>query len=790
MRNVKSIKKLFGSPQTIICCTCMHGCYWLLLSLSFFFAAGKLAAQHQDDYWYFGNHAGLHFGSGGPTALTNGQLYAYEGTATVSNNLGNLLFYTNGIQVWNRNHVVMPNGSGLLGHNSSSQSALIVPDPGNPDEYYIFTVDELAGPNGIRYSKVNMTLQGGNGDVVASQKNISLHSSSTEKITAIQQCNGNIWVISHEWGTNQFFADHITPAGISPSVISAVGVVHSGGANPGWNSVGYMKPNQQGTRLALAIRDMKMFQVFDFDINTGVVSNPITLSSPFWGVVYGVEFSLDGTKLYTTEITAGRVHQFDLSQGTQAAIQNSDVVVGSVNRILGALQLGPDGKIYGNEYVTSAHPLDSLCIIAAPNASGTACAFMINAISLTSGGSLSGLPNLMVRPFLPTPLNLSITGNATICLGTTTVLTAAGADSYLWSGNGVSSSGASIAVSPTITTTYTVQGTNACFDKTDSITVVVGSSAPLALSITGDSVLCEGEETLLTASGGGQYAWSGNGVSSSASTIQVDPIATSTYYVTASTTCSSVSDSFKVNVYHGPHLVISGSTIQCPGDEITLTASGAALYSWNGAAASADSILHTGALTASATYYVTGSNFCGSKTDSVVVLVGDNARPVFEYVYVPCSGAVEFTNRTESNASYLWDFGDGNSSPETNPSHVYEAGVYNVALICNPSLPCADTASFLVDAETGSSDDVWIPNSFTPDGDGKNDDFVLFGSADCVPGHMYILDRWGELIWETDQPFTTFWNGKYKGKLVEEGAYAWLLSGESIHRYGYVSVIR
>ncbi|MHA1342163.1 MAG: hypothetical protein ACTSO2_19505, partial [Promethearchaeota archaeon] len=75
-----------------------------------------------------------------------------EGCATISDKFGHLLFYTDGITVWNKNHRVMKNGEGLFGHVSSTQSAIIIPNPGKKNQYYIFTVDAEDSSNGLNYS--------------------------------------------------------------------------------------------------------------------------------------------------------------------------------------------------------------------------------------------------------------------------------------------------------------------------------------------------------------------------------------------------------------------------------------------------------------------------------------------------------------------------------------------------------------------------------------------------------------------------------------------------------------
>src|SRR4030095_14363471 len=103
------------------------------------------------------------------------------GTASISDSVGNLLFYTDGVTVWNKFHNVMANGNNLHGGYSSSQSALIIKQPGSDSLYYIFTVGEM-GSYGFQYSVVDMSLQSGNGEVIL--KNVPVINSATEKLTA------------------------------------------------------------------------------------------------------------------------------------------------------------------------------------------------------------------------------------------------------------------------------------------------------------------------------------------------------------------------------------------------------------------------------------------------------------------------------------------------------------------------------------------------------------------------------------------------------------------------------
>ena len=155
----------------------------------FFLFTSFVYSQGEANIWYFGQNAGLDFNSGAPVALTNGQLDTLEGCATISNNSGQLLFYTDGITVWDRNHAIMPNGTGLFGHPSSSHAATIVPLPGSASLFYVFTLDAFVGPNGFCYSIVDMSLNGGNGAVTT--KNIQIYTPSNEKLCIVKHANNS-----------------------------------------------------------------------------------------------------------------------------------------------------------------------------------------------------------------------------------------------------------------------------------------------------------------------------------------------------------------------------------------------------------------------------------------------------------------------------------------------------------------------------------------------------------------------------------------------------------------------
>jgi gliding motility-associated-like protein len=147
-------------------------------------------------------------------------------------------------------------------------------------------------------------------------------------------------------------------------------------------------------------------------------------------------------------------------------------------------------------------------------------------------------------------------------------------------------------------------------------------------------------------------------------------------------------------------------------------------------------------------------------------------------------------NRTNLAAGYLWNFGDGETSTDYSVAHYYAAdGNYSVILIANPGTMCADTAEYVVDYHLDGVGDMWIPNAFTPNNDGKNDIFEVVGDFPCGDLTFTILDRWGEVIYQTTQKHIT-WDGLYKGERVKQGVYVFMLEGLHYSKIGSITVMR
>ncbi|TAF66497.1 MAG: hypothetical protein EAZ55_06115 [Cytophagales bacterium] len=393
----------------------------IVLLLAFFFYYTPLWAQAEASVWYFGNKAGIQFINNQIVPLTSSVINTDEGCATISSPQGKLLFYTDGITLYNHLHQATPNGQELKGHSSSTQSAVVIPNPKNPYLYYLFTIDATAGKNGLCYSELDMRLDGGKGDIIPDKKNLSIKQPVTEKLTAVKHRNGiDYWVIVHGWLNGEFLSYLVTAEGINLTpIISKVGKYHDG---TDLNTQGYMKASPDGTSVALALEESQLFELYDFDNATGKLSNPITLSLEANSYPYGIEFSPDGTRLYGSAAGTGKVYQYNLLAGSPDAIKKSATVVAKspAGEWVGALQAAPDGKIYYTLYKTKY-----LGVIHYPDSLGLKCKAENNFVNLGEGIAHLGLPTFSQTFFKEEIQEKTITyfdPNKTITIGQDIVL--------------------------------------------------------------------------------------------------------------------------------------------------------------------------------------------------------------------------------------------------------------------------------------------------------------------------------------------------------------------------------
>jgi hypothetical protein len=360
--------------------------FWFFLIVSILFS--NLAVSQKEDYiWYFGSHAGLDFNSSSANVLHNSSLLTYDNSSTVSDSAGNLLFYSDGKSIYNKLHSFMHNGSGLLGTNNSGQSSLIVPVPGS-HSYYMFYFGDF-GQTPLYYSLIDMSLQSGLGSVV--QKNVPLFSVSTEKLAVHYDCNSESFkIVTHQVNTNSFYVYKIDLNGLDTvPVISSIGDVQSSGP---WGIVndasGQLSISPDGTSIVSVMYASGTVEFFDFDFNTGTVSN--RFYKGYINHAWGAEFSSDNSKVYISEWGGEGIYQFDIVSGDSSIIASTFNYVGSVvtgfGLSVGFLQRGPDSKIYIAKWNSGY-----IGVINDPNVYGLGCNVQDDAIFLGPGFSTAGL---------------------------------------------------------------------------------------------------------------------------------------------------------------------------------------------------------------------------------------------------------------------------------------------------------------------------------------------------------------------------------------------------------------
>lgn len=369
---------------------------WSLVLLSLLAIAVTTDAVAQKEYtkWYFGEYSGLDFTYDPPSPLADGQLVTTEGSASWCDPItGKLLFYTDGVTVYTSGHRKMWNGEGLYGHESSTQSALIVPDPASSVRYYIFTVDqngyEPEPPKGMHYSIVDMSKMSGFGEVV--EKNVPVNRGVVEKLTAVRLCNGRAyWIITHERNSNAFLAYYLDERGLRRPPVRSAGLGREHGPET-TDGIGYLVASPDGRMLASAIFDKDNIdnqitaELFRFDPATGTVYDYIEL--PMLPLAYGACFSPDNSRVYFS--TVGAVEQFTLTNWDRSAIVTSQRTLSNLAQDSRALQLGPDGRIY----ISNATWLG---VIMFPNRFGIAADLRMQSVYLGPRVTYYSLPNNIV----------------------------------------------------------------------------------------------------------------------------------------------------------------------------------------------------------------------------------------------------------------------------------------------------------------------------------------------------------------------------------------------------------
>ncbi|MEQ9384183.1 MAG: PKD domain-containing protein [Imperialibacter sp.] len=480
--------------------------------------------EQKANIWYFGEQAGIDFNEAPPVALTDENLMSSpEGCAAISDRNGDLLFYTNGRTVWNKDHEIMLNGMLIGGDSTSAQSSIILPIPDNETLFYIITTDQVYGDRSynMRFSVVDMKQDLARGAVII--KDRPLFTNSSEKLAATGVGGGTTWLFGHEYGNNNYRAYPITTTGIGNARVTSVGKTLSFAEE--LNGRGTMKVSPTGSLIGSVIPGAENFlELVNFDAANGTFTSPllIDLEEPAPSEAYGLEFSSGGARVYVTTTGANsKLFQYNLDSLLNASVTYSDdSVVQFIEQSkfelssgtgYGSLQIGPDQVIY-----MAKDNSGNLSTIANSNGDEVQAGYNDQGFDLDGRISRLGLPNF-AQNILNPPQDPSITVDGG-CVGQPTRFTATGTsdiDEFAWNfGDGAQ------ALGPDTTHVYqqvgtfnvTLNITNRCGLDTTLVQTVVINPTPEQPIVPSAVAICDDNGVVLTAwpqdDPGLTYTWS------------------------------------------------------------------------------------------------------------------------------------------------------------------------------------------------------------------------------------------------------------------------------------------
>lgn len=758
---------------------------FLVCLLCLLTTTGVLAQQ--DNNWYFGRMAGLNFSSGRAVAVTNSAMNTMEGSATISNENGELLFYTNGIDVWNRLHKKMPHGTGLLGDQSTTQSAVIVPKPGSSSRYYIFAADDAGGPNGLTYSEVDMTADNGNGDVVVA--NTRLVTPITEKITAVYANNNkDIWVTVHHWGSNAFYNYKVTAQGVDKTpVISNTGMVIEGADNSG-HYAGWMSISPNGQKLAVA-NGLLSVELFDFNAQTGIISNAQIIKSP--AKCYGVEFSPNSRLLYVT--SENMLLQYDI---TGQDIPATQTIVGTIEAA-SSLKLTPNSKIFVvNKYLSK-----KLSVIRQPNVKGVGCEFVLETVDLGGKETFVGLPNFIVEPYYLFDIKAK-----TDCSDSVVSFSAEGtlnADSVMWDfGDGNTSNDVTVNHEYAQSGTYivkakaksgkavryyfkevTVYGAPRAFTPKDVVTCSdENGNGVFYLKDINEQVLAKQPAADFTVS----YYASLLDAESGLNALNLDYTVPAGQYtlfakvIKNGGTCYAVA-SFTATVIASPVLEMPDTYSFCQGSAVALQApKGFDTYTW-----SFDGIAVTGTnvkqVRKAGVYTLTVTRFTGDVICDATktITVYESHDPVIKSIDVNDFDENNNTiNVVMANEGYYEFSIDGINWQETSLFENLKPGHYDV-MVKNGCGSASEDVAVLM-----------YPKFFTPNGDGYHDKWEIAHAWFAPDMVITIYDRYGKTL-AAFKSKTGSWDGTLNGHQLPASDYWFIATRSNGKEYkGHFSMLR
>jgi len=666
-------------------------------------------SESQGVKWYFGQNAGLDFGGGGsPKPITDGTLNTIEGSSSIANTKGQLLFYTDGITIYGkdgkplksldpRDSAATATAIPLGGNKNSTQSALIVPKPtcrGCEYLYYVYTTSEINGVKQLSYSVVDMRQNGGKGAVVEKNIPVTAPGKGTEQSAAVEnKRDSTYWVITRNFGTNQFEIRHLTRAQ-EPDVTTFTGgqTVDSLASAEGYIKIGpadTTSGNEGNRPMAVVVPGppRNSVDLFTFNDSTGTMTFNRTLDlGPAPPKAYGVEFSPDGKNLYVTMLAdtnqdgsqkgSSYILKYDLTQTVDSLLKRSRTVVdSSTTRQYGSIQIAPDGKIY-----VAINKSSSLGVIENPDAN-----FLDSLRFNPAGQSLGGKASQLGLPNLVANFNDQSNGPgfmyADTCANSPTTFQASPncqklKETYTWNFGDGSAPVSTTALQPQLHTytrpqSYTVSlrivtlksdNQTVCQDTTIQKTLTIVETPP-DINLGRDTAVCNRKGiTLDLKVNATLYVWLVNGrVGGRQKTITLTRPG---YYdvvgIAANGGCFKT-DTIVVRIQPTPSLDLGPDTVFCYKSSVTLTVP---QQTWNQFQWSNGSTDRTATVSRAGTYFVTAQNRQGcenSDTINVAELPKLALRilPTGPTACTTANGSIVITPSQPGSYTYVWNDGAG-----------------------------------------------------------------------------------------------------------------------------------
>ncbi len=425
------------------------------------------------------------------------------------------------------------------------------------------------------------------------------------------------------------------------------------------------------------------------------------------------------------------------------------------------------------------------------------------------------------------PVSISVSNDTTICIGGTATLTGlasggVGGFNYTW--DDVNNTAAATLVAPDTAAIYGVYALDANGCQTPTVYVNVTVHPPLNVTALSDQSICPGSSAtisaVVTGGDGGPYNYDwddGNGWIANGQFQTVSPSTTTSYTVTVTDGCETPSANDQITITVNPIPVVNfvaDNVAGCtPVDVRFVNTTDPAMVGNNclwsfgdGTFASdCDTVYHTytnpGCYDVSLTVY-SPDNCLGDTTFAQMICV--YPYPVADFSFGPqptsvLEPTIYFSNSSIGAIEYNWLFDVLDSSTEQDPSYTFpadEEGTYNVCLIAESANGCIDTTcqTVVIDGQFL----IYVPNAFTPDGDGVNDFFgPVIQGHDIFDYAMFIYDRWGELVFETHHELLQ-WGGNIKGssEVGKQDVYVWKVvatdkyTGKEKEYVGHVTLLR